>query len=156
ELATRRNARVYCELAGWGQAADGHSVAISHPEGAGLREAMQRTLADAGLAPAAIDYVNAHATSTPIGDRAEALALCAVFTANGTRPQISATKGLTGHPLSMSGAMEAAFCALAIADGFIPGNPHLAAPDPACEGLDLPRQTLDRAPQIALNNSSGF
>jgi len=156
ELAARRGARVYCELAGWGQAADGHSVATSHPEGAGLREAMRRTLADAGLVPADIDYVSAHATSTPVGDRAEALALRDTFTAAGAHPRISATKGLTGHPLSMSGAMEAAFCALALADGFIPGNPHLAAPDPACDGLDLPRATLDLAPATALNNSSGF
>lgn len=155
-LAAQRGARAYCELAGWGQAADGHSVATSHPEGAGLREAMRRSFADTGLTPADIDCVNAHATSTPVGDRAEALALRAVFADAGAHPYISATKGLTGHPLSMSGAMEAAFCALALADGFIPGNPHLATPDPACDGLNLPRATLDQAPQTVLNNSSGF
>jgi len=155
-LAQRRGAPIYAEIAGWGQAADGHSIASSHPEGAGLREAIRRALAATALAPADIDYVNAHATSTPVGDHAEALALRAIFADAGARPRVSATKALTGHPLSMSGAMEAAFCALALADGFIPGNPHLAAPDPVCDGLELPRATLDTAPGIALNNSSGF
>jgi 3-oxoacyl-(acyl-carrier-protein) synthase len=156
ELARRRGARIYAELAGWGQAGDGHSVAISHPEGAGLREAMRRTLADARAEPAGVDYVNAHATSTPAGDRSEALALHAVFSAAGARPRISSTKALTGHGLSLAGAMEAAFCALAIAEGFIPGAAHLEQPDPSCEGLDLPRASLDEAPRLVLNNSSGF
>lgn len=154
-FARRRGARPYAELAGWGQAGDGHSVAVSHPEGAGLREAMRRTLADARVSPADIDYVNAHATSTPAGDRAEAIALHAVFT-GGARPRVSSTKALTGHGLSLAGAMEAAFCALAIAEGFIPGAAHLEEPDPACAGLDLPRASLDEAPRLVLNNSSGF
>ncbi|MDP3071828.1 MAG: beta-ketoacyl-[acyl-carrier-protein] synthase family protein [Opitutaceae bacterium] len=156
ETARRRGAPIYAELAGWGAAADGHSIAVSHPEGAGLASAMRRTLADAGVAATDIDYVNAHATSTPAGDRSEALALGSVFTAAGAHPRISSTKGLTGHPLSMSGAMEAAFCALAIRDGFIPGNANLTAPEEACAGLDLPRATLGEAPRLVLNNSSGF
>jgi len=155
-LARKRSAKVYAELIGWGQASDGHSVATSHPEGAGLREAMRRALRDANTTPAQIDYVNAHATSTPIGDRAEALALRAIFTAENARPAISGTKGLTGHGLSMAGAMEAGFCALAIREGFIPGNPHLSNPDPACEGLNLPRESLSVRPSLILNNSSGF
>jgi 3-oxoacyl-[acyl-carrier-protein] synthase I len=155
-IAAARGARVQAELAGWGQAADGHSVAMSHPEGAGLRRAMVRTLSRSGVQPADIDYVNAHGTSTPVGDRAEALALRAVFADAGARPRISSTKGLTGHPLSLAGAMEAAFCVLSIAEGFIPGNPHLVQPDPACEGLDLPRATVNVAPRTVLNNSSGF
>ena len=156
ESAADRGATVYADLAGWGQSADGHSVAMSHPEGAGLRRAMEHALADAGVAAADIDYVNAHATSTPVGDRAEAFALRAVFADRGARPAISSTKGLTGHPLSMSGVMEAAFCVLAMTEGFIPGNPHLAEPDPACAGLDLPRETLARTPRCVLSNSSGF
>ncbi|MBL9202565.1 MAG: beta-ketoacyl-[acyl-carrier-protein] synthase family protein [Opitutaceae bacterium] len=156
EAARRRGAPIYAELAGWGAAADGHSIAVSHPEGAGLAAAMRRTLADAGLAATDIDYVNAHATSTPAGDRSEALALRSVFSDAGARPRISSTKGLTGHPLSMSGVMEAAFCALAIRDGFIPGNANLVTPDEACTGLDLPRATIDQAPRVVLNNSSGF
>ena len=154
--ARRRGARIYAELIGWGQAGDGHSVAASHPEGAGLSEAMQRTLADARVNAADIGYVNAHATSTPAGDRSEALALHAVFTRHHARPRISSTKALTGHGLSLAGAMEAAFCALAIADGFIPGAAHLEEPDPVCAGLDLPRTSLDEAPRLVLNNSSGF
>ena len=156
ETARRRGAPVYAELAGWGQAADGYNVAVSHPEGAGLADAMRRALADAGLTPADIEYVNAHATSTPAGDRSEALALGRVFTAAGAHPRISSTKGLTGHPLSMAGVMEAAFCALALRDGFTPGNANLTAPDEACAGLDLPVATLDAALATVLNNSSGF
>ncbi len=155
-LARRRGASAYAELVGWGQASDGHSVATSHPEGAGLRKAMKRALRDAVATPAQIDYVNAHATSTPIGDRAEAHALRAVFTDAGAHPVVSGTKGLTGHGLSMAGAMEAGFCALALREGWIPGNPHLVHPDCACGGLNLPRETLSVAPSLILNNSSGF
>ena len=155
-VARARGARIQAELVGWGQAGDGFDVAASHPEGAGLREAMRRTLADARVKPAEIDYVNAHATSTPAGDRSEALALHAVFTAAGAKPRVSSTKALTGHGLSLSGAMEAAFCVLAVDDGFIPGAAHLEEPDPVCAGLDLPRTTLDEAPRLVLNNSSGF
>lgn len=156
EFARARGASIYAEFAGWGQAADGYNMAISHPEGAGLAEAIQRSLRDAALAPTAIDYINAHATSTPAGDRSEALALQQAFTAAGARPRISSTKGLTGHPLSMAGVMEAAFCSLAIRDGFIPGNAHLRTPDEACAGLDLPATTLDEAPRTVLSTSSGF
>jgi 3-oxoacyl-(acyl-carrier-protein) synthase len=156
ETARRRGATVYAELLGWGQAADGYNVAVSHPEGSGLIAAMQRALADAAISPADVGYVNAHATSTPAGDRSEALALQAVFTAAGAHPRVSSTKGLTGHPLSMSGVMEAAFCALALRENFIPGNANLTAPDEACAGLDLPLSTIDAAPGVVLSNSSGF
>ncbi|MES2696960.1 MAG: beta-ketoacyl-[acyl-carrier-protein] synthase family protein [Verrucomicrobiota bacterium] len=156
ETARARGATIYAELAGWGQAADGYNVAVSHPEGAGLAMAMRRALADAGVTPAAIDYVNAHATSTVAGDRAEALALGTVFSAAGGHPWVSSTKGLTGHPLSMSGVMEAAFCALALRYDFIPGNAHLANPDEACAGLDLPTASLEARATTILNNSSGF
>lgn len=158
-LAAARGARPQAELAGWGQAADGHSVAMSHPEGRGLALAMRRALADAGAAPADIDYVNAHGTSTPVGDRAEALALRSIFGAenpSARRPVVSGTKALTGHPLSLAGAMEAAFCVLAMNEGFLPGNPHLVNPDPVCEGLDLPVAAVERRASLVLNNSSGF
>ncbi|HVS51608.1 MAG TPA: beta-ketoacyl-[acyl-carrier-protein] synthase family protein [Opitutaceae bacterium] len=154
-LARRRGARIYAEIAGWGQASDGYSVAAAHPEGAGLRRAMQRALADAQVAANDIDYVNAHATSTPAGDRAEAIALRAVFT-GAARPRVSSTKALTGHGLSLAGAMEAAFCALALREGFVPGAAHLTEPDEVCVGLDLPRTSLEEAPRVVLNNSSGF
>ncbi|HUG12584.1 MAG TPA: beta-ketoacyl-[acyl-carrier-protein] synthase family protein [Opitutaceae bacterium] len=155
-LARKRGAHIYSELIGWGQAGDGYSIAVSHPEGAGLRRAMQRTLADARVNAPEVDYVNAHATSTLAGDRSEAIALHAVFTQAGAKPSVSSTKALTGHGLSLAGAMEAAFCALAIDERFIPGAAHLEEPDTACDGLNLPRTSLDRAPRLVLNNSSGF
>ena len=156
ESAASRGVTPYAELLGWGQSADGWNVAMPHPEGEGLARAIHTTLRAVGLAPGDIGYVNAHATSTPQGDKAEAVALQAVFTAAGARPAISSTKGLTGHPLSMAGAMEAGFCALAMRGGFIPGNANLQEPDPACEGLDLPRATRAQPPGIVLSNSSGF
>jgi 3-oxoacyl-[acyl-carrier-protein] synthase I len=156
EFAAKRGAPAYAEFAGWGQAADGYNIAISHPEGAGLVEAIRRVMADTQMDASQFDYINAHATSTPAGDRSEAIALNRMFTAKGAKPRVSSTKGLTGHPLSMSGVMEAAFCAIAIKDGFIPGNAHLRHADEACEGLDLPRQTLNEAPRTVLSTSSGF
>lgn len=153
----RRKVRVYCEVAGWGQASDGYNVAISHPDGTGLRIAIENALRTADVAPDAVDYVNAHATSTPIGDISEAKALKAVFGSHAaTRPAISSTKALTGHGLSLAGAMEAAFCSLAIREGFMPGSAHISQLDPACEGLNIIRATLPNRPNVVLSNSSGF
>jgi 3-oxoacyl-[acyl-carrier-protein] synthase-1 len=156
EAASARGATPLASAMGWGQAADGYSVAASHPEGAGLLLAMERALADARIGPDDIDHVSAHATSTPVGDLAEAIALRRLFTSRGLRPQITATKALTGHGLSVSGAMQAAFCVLSIAAGFMPGNPHLGVAAEECAGLELPRRTLGRAPTTVLSNSSGF
>lgn len=156
EAARARGAPIYARVLGWGQAADGYNVAMPDPDGAGLAAAMRRALADARLPLSAIDYINAHATSTPTGDRAEARAIGALCAEQGAAPPVSSTKGLTGHPLSMAGVMEAAFCALALAEGFIPGNAHLTDPDGACQGLNLPRQTVHRRPSLVLKNSSGF
>ncbi len=156
ELAKSRGARIQAELIGWGQAGDGYNIVASHPEGAGLRSAMSRALTDARVQASDIHYVNAHATSTPAGDRSEALALQEVFTKTGAKPRISSTKALTGHGLSLAGAMEAGFCTLAVAEGFVPGAAHLTEPDPACAGLDLPTTSLAEAPRYVLNNSSGF
>ncbi len=156
ETALRRGATIYATIAGWGQASDGYNVAAPRPDGAGLRAAMERAVTDAGISYSDIEYINAHATSTPAGDAAEALALRELFSTAGHRPVVSSTKGLTGHGLSMAGAMETAFCALAMKEGFIPGNAHLADIDPACAELELPRATLNRAPRIILKNSSGF
>ena len=154
--ARERGAPIYAELLGWAQSGDGHSVANPDPEGRGLVLAMQRALSSARLAPTEIDYVNAHATSTPVGDAAEARALHAVFTHTGAHPLISSTKALTGHGLSFSGAMETAFCALAIVRGFTPGAANLEDPDPICAGLNLPRASLAQGPRTVLKNSSGF
>ncbi len=156
EEVERRGAKVYCEVAGWGQASDGHNVAISHPDGAGLRAAMLNALRYADVPADTVDYVNAHATSTSIGDLSEARALKAVFGQAPTRPAISSTKALTGHGLSLAGTMEAAFCAVAIRDGFMPGSAHLINLDPACEGLNIIRATLPNRPNVVMSNSSGF
>lgn len=156
EEVGRRGVRAYCEVAGWGQASDGYNVAISHPEGLGMRAAMANALRMTATGPEAVDYVNAHATSTPIGDTSEARALKAVFKDAGMRPAISSTKALTGHGLSLAGAMETAFCAIALQEGFIPGSAHITKLDPVCEGLNIIRATLFQRPRIVLNNSSGF
>ena len=152
----RRSVAPYCELAGWGQASDGYNVAISHPDGTGSRIAMENAFKASGIAPAEVDYVNAHATSTLIGDVSEARALRAVFGEMGVRPAISSTKALTGHGLSLAGAMETAFCALSMREGFIPGSAHITRLDPACEGLNILRSTLNQSARVVLKNSSGF
>jgi len=152
----RRGARPYCELAGWGQASDGYNVAISHPEGSGLRLATERALRSAGVAPGGVDYVNAHATSTPIGDISEARMLRAVFRDAGARPAISSTKALTGHGLSLAGAMETGFCALAFREAFLPGSAHITHLDPECDGLNIIRATVEGRPDVIVKNSSGF
>ena len=152
----RRGAKVYCELVGWGQASDGHNVAISHPEGEGLASAINRALSATKVDPAEVAYINAHATSTPIGDLSEAKAIQTVFGRAGASPAVSSTKALTGHGLSLAGAMETGFCALAIKEGFTPGSANITAIDPACEGVNILRATLPTGPSVALNNSSGF
>ncbi len=156
EEVARRNPKVYCEVAGWGQASDGYNVAISHPEGVGLRMAIENALKYSDVTSEAVDYVNAHATSTPIGDISEAKALKTVFRNSPTRPAISSTKALTGHGLSLAGAMEAGFCAVAIKEGFMPGSAHITRLEPACEGLNIIRATLPHRPNVVLSNSSGF
>ena len=153
---SRRGVRPYCQLAGWGQASDGYNVAISHPDGTGSRNAMERALKTAGISAAEVDYVNAHATSTLIGDVSEARALRAVFGEMGVRPAISSTKSLTGHGLSLAGAMETGFCAVLMREGFMPGSAHITNLDPACEGLNVLRATLPQSPRVVLKNSSGF
>lgn len=156
EEVLRRGATPYAEVLGWGQASDGHNVAISHPEGAGLAAAMRNALKATGVTPADIDYINAHATSTPIGDASECKALRAVLGEHASRIAVSSTKALTGHGLSLAGAMEAGFCALALKRGFIPGSAHITELDPACEGLNIPRTTESSQARVVLNNSSGF
>lgn len=152
----RRGAKPYAEMLGWGQGSDGHNVAISHPEGAGSKRAMENALRASQVAPEAIDYVNAHATSTLIGDISEARALRAVFPGAAQKPLISSTKALTGHGLSLAGVMETGFCAVAMREGFTPGNAHLTKVDPECGGINILRETLPRPPNLVIKNSSGF
>ena len=152
----RRGVKPYCEVLGWGQASDGYNVAISHPDGMGIQGAMKRALAASKIEPSEVEYVNAHATSTMIGDASEATALKNIFSGSGLTPGISSTKALTGHGLCLSGAMEIAFCALMMREGFMTGSAHITKLDPACDGLNILRSTLPRAPSVVMKNSSGF
>lgn len=152
----RRGVPPYAEVLGWGQASDGYNVAISHPEGSGSAAAMTNALRSSRVAPEEIDYVNAHATSTLIGDVSEARALRTVFPGAAVRPAVSSTKALTGHGLSLAGVMETGFCALAMRDGFTPGNAHLSQLEPECAGLNILRATENTAPNLIVKNSSGF
>ena len=156
EEVARRGAKPYAELLGWGQASDGYNVAISHPEGSGSAASMANALRSSRVSPGEVDYVNAHATSTLIGDVSEARALRAVFREHTAKVAVSSTKALTGHGLSLAGVMESAFCALALREGFIPGNAHLTRVDPECGDLNIPRATENRQANIVVKNSSGF
>ncbi len=155
EHAQARGAQVYAEAAGWGHASDGYDVMAPEPDGAGLARALDLALEDAGWQPGDVDYVNAHATSTPAGDRAELRALRRVFGA-GKSPAISSTKSQTGHGLSLAGAMEAAFCCLALKEGFSPGSINITELDPDAAGLNIIPATVENRPRRVLSNSSGF
>ena len=157
DSAQQRGATPLAEMLAWGQASDGYSVAAPHPEGMGIRTAMELCLRAAIVPPHSIDWINAHATSTPAGDRAEANALKSLgYASKDAKTLISATKGLTGHGLSYAGALEAAICILCLGEGIVPGNAALQQPDPVCEGLLLPTQTESKELGLVLNNSSGF
>ena len=152
----RRGVTPYAEVLGWGQASDGYNVAISHPDGDGSATAMRHALRASHVEPAQVGYINAHATSTIIGDISEARAIRSVFKDDAQRVAVSSTKALTGHGLSLAGAMESGFCALGLREGFTPGNAHLTRVEPQCEGLNILRATLPTAPDIVMKNSSGF
>lgn len=154
EAAKARGAKIYAEFAGWGQSSDGYNVAISHPEGLGLIRAMQAAMKSAKVTPAEVDHINAHATSTQIGDRSELKAIRTVF--GDAQPAVTSTKALTGHGLSLASAMEAGFTALALSEGFTPGSAHISELDPEAEGINIPTRSLENNPKVALSNSSGF
>ncbi len=152
----RRGATPYAELLGWGQASDGHNVAISHPEGEGLVRAMGNALRSTGVRAEEVDYINAHATSTLIGDASEGKALKEVFTKVGANPQVSSTKAITGHGLSLASGLEAAIVCLSMREGFTPGSAHIQNVDPEFEALNILGETTDASPSLAMSNSSGF
>jgi 3-oxoacyl-[acyl-carrier-protein] synthase-1 len=155
EHAAARGATIYAEVKGWGQASDGYDVVAPDPSGNGLARAMANALQDANLDASAIDYINAHATATAAGDLAELNALKAVFTGD-KRPKVSSTKALTGHGLSLAGALEAGICCLALREGFMPASAKIQNLDPACEGISILTSRCDEAPQVVMSNSSGF
>jgi 3-oxoacyl-(acyl-carrier-protein) synthase len=153
--ASVRGAVILGFVDGWGCSADAYHMTAPHPEGQGAQAAMAAALSDAKVNPADVDYVNAHGTATPANDRAEALALAAVFAAPG--PLVSSTKGSTGHTLGAAGAMEAVFCVLALGAGFAPGTTGLREPDPALPLLrHVPRGGVAAPLKVALSNSFGF
>lgn len=154
ENAKNRGAQIYAEMAGWGQSTDGFDIMSPEPNGEGLARAMRDALRDANLSPNDIDYINAHATSTVTGDRAELRAIKNVFT--GASPLISSTKSQTGHGLSLAGAMEAAFCCLAIKDQFVPVSLNITELDPDAEGMRIVTTPTVGAPRAVLSNSSAF
>ena len=154
-VALRRGAEPIAVLAGWGQAADGWHPAAPHPEGLGLERAMRLALADAGVSVREIGHVNAHGTGTVAGDAAEALALRRVLGGSGGAA-VASTKALTGHGLSLAGAMEAVLSVLAVRHGLVPGQAHLEEALPEGEGLNFPRRTEHRSLRAVLNNSCGF
>jgi 3-oxoacyl-[acyl-carrier-protein] synthase II len=152
--AQARRAAAYADLAGWGATTDAHHPTMPRPDGARAAECMRRAIASAGLAAADVGYVNAHGTSTKIGDTAEAAAIRSVFGAGG--PAVSSIKGVTGHLLGASGAVEAAATALAMAAGALPPTHNLTDPDPACD-LDHVRGSARIVrPAAALSNSFAF
>ena len=153
--AKRRNVPSYAKFLGWGQGSDGHNVAISHPEGRGLKGAMANALRDAKLTSTDIDYVNAHAPSTSIGDASEMKALKTTLPLP-HEVMVSSTKPLTGHGLSLSSIMEAAFCCIALKDQFLPGSAHVTTPDPELGHLNLLRKSEDHPVKRIMSNSSGF
>ena len=155
EHARRRGAAIGAEVLGWGQAADGYQVLTPAPDGDGLRRAMIQALREAQLQPEQVDYINAHATATPVGDVSECRAIHAVF-GGGRMPRVSSTKSLTGHGLSLAGAMEAGFCVLALQEQFTPVSAHITELDPACAIVPIVTQPVPDQPRVALSNSSGF
>jgi 3-oxoacyl-[acyl-carrier-protein] synthase II len=157
EAARRRGARIYAELAGDGNSLSSYRITDSHPSGDGPIQAMRQALADAGAAPADVDYLNAHGTSTPMNDRSESAAAKVVFGEQVGKVAVSSTKSVMGHLIAAAGAVEAAVCALTIHHGRIPVNANLRELDAECEHLDVVRERArERRVRVALSNSLGF
>jgi 3-oxoacyl-[acyl-carrier-protein] synthase II len=154
--ARARGARARARLAGYAASADARHIAAPDPEATGAIRCVQAALADAGLPPDAVDYVNAHATSTPAGDEVEAKALHRVFGAHIERLAVSSTKGATGHLLGAAGALEALLCVLSLETGTLPPTINLDDPDPECALDHVAGKPRRAAAQVALSNSFGF
>jgi 3-oxoacyl-[acyl-carrier-protein] synthase II len=157
--ASRRGARIYAEVIGYGATSDAYHVVATHPEGIGAYRAMRLALEEAGIRPEDVDVISAHATSTEAGDRSEASAIRRLYEGvpAGKRPAVTANKSMTGHMLGAAGGAEAIALALSLRDGIIPPTINLAALDPACD-LDVVANFARSAPgmHIGLSNSFGF
>ncbi|HWI61596.1 MAG TPA: beta-ketoacyl-[acyl-carrier-protein] synthase family protein [Symbiobacteriaceae bacterium] len=155
QAALRRGARVYAELVGYGTSNDAYHMSAPRPDGSQASRAMLCAMQDAAVSPDDVGYINAHGSGTPLGDVAEAVAVRRALGAAAWRTPISGTKGLYGHPLGASGAIEAAITALALHHGQLPGTCNLGEPDPAIE-LPVLKDGLERKTRWALSNSIGF
>lgn len=155
--ARRRGAPIYAELLGYGLSADGCHMAAPEPGGRGAANAMNIALADAGCNPEAVNYINAHATSTPLGDEIEARAINKVFNHFAPRVPVSSTKSMMGHLLGAAGSVELIICVLAIQRGVVPPTINYEHPDPECGNLDfVPNNARETAVKVAMSNSFGF
>ena len=156
EHARRRGAAILCELVGYGMSADAYHISAPSEDGSGAIRVMRRTLKDAGVEPEQVDYVNAHGTSTPVGDKAEVVALKAVFGEHVRRLAVSSTKSMTGHVLGAAGGLEAGIVALALKRQLLPPTINQEQPDPECDLDFVPNRARKAELRYALSNSFGF
>ena len=156
ESAKKRGARIYAEMAGYGLSGDAHHMTAPREDGEGARMCMANALRDAGVNPDEVDHINAHGTSTPLGDRAEAKAIRAVLGEHAERPAVSATKSMTGHLLGAAGGVEAVFSVLAVAENTVPPTINLDDPDPECALNHAANEARQMTVRAALSNSFGF
>jgi len=156
EHARRRGARIYAELVGFGMSGDAYHITAPPEDGEGARLAMVNALRDAGLNPGQVQYINAHATSTPLGDKAETVALKRAFGEYAARIAVSSTKSMTGHLLGAAGVVEAIFSVLAIRDGVAPPTINYRTPDPECDLDYVPNTARRMKIDVSLSNSFGF
>ena len=154
--ARKRGAKIYAEVAGYGMSADAYHMTLPAPDGDGAARCMRMALGHAGLAAADIDYINAHGTSTPAGDKAESDAVKALFGADAYKTAISSTKSMTGHLLGAAGGIEAVFCALSLRDQVAPPTINYDNPDPECDLDYVPNEAREMKITAALSNSFGF
>jgi len=156
EHAKARGARIYCEVAGYGVSADAFHMTAPPDDGDGGYRAMRNALKDAALNPEEIDYINAHGTSTPLGDVAETQAIKRLLGARAPKVAVNSTKSMTGHLLGAAGGVEAVFTALALRDQASPPTINLRNPDPACDLDYVPNEARRMPIRVALSNSFGF
>lgn len=156
EHAKARGAKIYAEVAGYGATCDAYHMTAPKPDGSGAAAAMKMALSDAAAAPEAVDYINAHGTSTQLNDACETAAVKLVFGEHAKRVMVSSTKSMTGHMLGAAGAVEAIFTALSLRDDFVPATIHYREPDEACDLDVVPNQGRNAALHYAMSNSLGF
>ena len=156
EHASRRDARIYAEIVGYGMSGDAHHMTAPDPEGDGAARAMRGALRDAALAPTEVGYINAHGTSTPYNDKFETLAIKRVFGEHAARLAVSSTKSMTGHLLGAAGGIEAIASILALRHGILPPTINYETPDPDCDLDYVPNQARKQDVDVALSNAFGF